>query len=153
MRINCRYKTEVCFDRRKESCSLKIFSKVLTTALLTMGIILTGKDFYPTESLKDLTESVWTDTEIRLQYELKPGVNVKCPYCQKPLVHCGYHTRKLSSLSGMSLIVTLQRMKCCNPQCAAVRKNHCGRSTHVIYPFFIIHHVRWHVAEKILFVF
>lgn len=153
LRINCRYKTEVCFDRRKESCSLKIFSKVLTTALLTMGIILTGKDFYPTESLKDLTESVRTDTEIRLQYELKPGVNVKCPYCQKPLVHCGYHTRKLSSLSGMSLIVTLQRMKCCNPQCAAVRKNHCGRSTHVIYPFFIIHHVRWHVAEKILFVF
>ena len=150
MRIYCRYKTEVCFDWRKESCILKVFSKVLTTTLLTMGIILTGKDFYPTESLKDLTESVGADTEIHLQYELKPGVNVKCPYCQQPLVHCGYHTRKLSCLSGMPLIVTLQRMKCSNPQCAAVRKNHCGRSTNVIYPFFIIPSIRYNVLEIIL---
>lgn len=115
-----------------------------------MGIILPIKNFYPIESLKDLTESVVADTEILLRYELKAGVKIKCPYCQKPLVHSGYHTRKLTSLSGMALIVTLQRMKCCNPHCSSVRKNHCGRSTHVIYPSFIIPSVRYHAIEIIL---
>lgn len=138
------------FDWRKESYSLKVFSKVLTATLLTMGIILAIKYFYPNESLKDLTETVVSDTETHLKYELKPGVKVKCPYCQQPLVHCGYHKRKLTNLCGVNLLVTLQRMKCNNEQCEAVRKNRCSRSTHVIYPSFIIPSVRYHAVEIIL---
>jgi hypothetical protein len=115
-----------------------------------MGIILAEKNFIPSGSSRDLLENSCSDTELQVGYKLKAGTKIECPYCHRDMAHCGIYEKKLLNLLGKTITVKLPRLKCSNPECPAVKKNRCERSTHVVYPNSIIPYIRYHVPEIIL---
>lgn len=115
-----------------------------------MGIILHEINFIPSNSGRDFLDNAGSDIELCLEFKLKTGTKIGCPHCHRVLVHCGVHQRTLKNLWGHKNTVKLPRVKCSNQECPAVKKNKCGRSTHVIYPSTIIPYIHYHVPEIIL---